>query len=327
MPVGIVGVGAYAPSRVIDNQQISQWAGIPEEWIAERTGVLSRRYAEPGTATSELAARAVERLFGESPYDREQVGLTVLATSTPDQPQPATAARMQKLLRIHGTPAFDLNAVCSGFVYGLTVARSMLIADPSIGNALVVGADMYSTIMDRSDRRTVSLFGDGAAAVLLGEVPEGFGIHATRLYAEGDGAHLVEVAAGGTREVADDAAREAGRHYFRMEGRSVKEYALQIIPKVVDDVLSTAGWTVDDLDRVFIHQGNTRLVESVAAALGVDMAKVPLTAPRFGNTGAASIPFTLADSHGTRPLERGDKVLFATVGGGVTAGAAALTWY
>ncbi|MEV7522668.1 ketoacyl-ACP synthase III [Streptomyces sp. NPDC091371] len=327
MPVGIVGVGAYAPPRVIDNDRISQWADIPKEWIAERTGVLTRRYAEPGTTTSELAARAVEDLFEGSPHHREQVGLTVLATSTPDQPQPATAVRMQRLLRMHSTPAFDVNAVCSGFVYGLSVAHSMLGADPAAGTALVVGADMYSTIMDRSDRRTVSLFGDGAAAVLLGEVPEGFGIHSTRLYAEGDGADLVEVAAGGTREAADEAARGAGRHYFRMQGRSVKEYAMQIIPKVVDDALSTAGWTVDDLDRVFIHQGNTRLVEAVAAELGVDMAKVPLTAPDFGNTGAASIPFTLAHAQREQPLRRGDKVLFATVGGGMTAGAAALTWY
>ncbi|MFK3735944.1 3-oxoacyl-ACP synthase III family protein [Streptomyces sp. NPDC088090] len=327
MPVGIVGVGAYAPSRIIDNDQISAWTGVTPEWIAERTGVYGRSYAEPGVTTSAMAARAVEELFAGSPHSRENVGLTVLATSTPDQPQPATAVRMQKLLGMHSTPAFDVNAVCSGFVYGLSVAESMLRTSPEKGTALVVGADMYSTIMDRGDRRTVSLFGDGAAAVLLGEVPEGYGIHATRLYADGEGEDLVEVAAGGTREVADDAARAAGRHHFRMQGRAVKEYALQIIPKVVDDVLSRSGLEIDDIDRVFVHQGNTRLVQAVAQQLGVDMARVPLTAPRYGNTGAASIPFTLRHAHRERPIERGERILFATVGGGMTAGAAALTWY
>ncbi|MEU3529653.1 ketoacyl-ACP synthase III [Streptomyces sp. NPDC038707] len=327
MPVGIVGLGAYAPPSVIDNAQISSWTGAAEEWVTERTGVHGRHYAEPGTTTSSMAAHAVEELFAGSPYSREHVALTVLATSTPDQPQPATAVRMQKLLHMHSTPAFDINAVCSGFVYGLSVAESMLRASPEQGTALVIGADMYSTIMDRGDRRTVSLFGDGAAAVLLAEVPEGYGIHATRLFAEGDGADLVEVAAGGTREVADDAARAAGRHYFRMQGRAVKEYALQAIPKVVDDVLSTARLEIGDIDRVFIHQGNTRLVEAVAQELGVDMARVPLTAPRFGNTGAASIPFTLCHAHAQRPLERGERILFAAVGGGMTAGAAVLTWY
>ncbi|GHB75503.1 3-oxoacyl-[acyl-carrier-protein] synthase 3 [Streptomyces xanthochromogenes] len=327
MPVGIIGLGAYAPPRVIDNEQISTWTGVTPEWIAERTGVHGRHYADPGVTTSAMAARAVEELFADSPHSRERVGLTVLATSTPDQPQPATAVRMQKLLRMHSTPAFDVNAVCSGFVYGLTVAESMLRTSPDDGTALVIGADMYSSIMDRGDRRTVSLFGDGAAAVLLGEVPEGYGIHATRLYADGDGEDLVEVAAGGTRETADDAAREAGRHFFRMQGRSVKEYALQIIPKTVDDVLSQARLEIGDIDRVFIHQGNTRLVEAVAAQLGVDMSRVPLTAPQFGNTGAASIPFTLRHSHRERPIERGERILFAAVGGGMTAGAAVLTWY
>lgn len=327
MPVGIVGLGAYAPPRIVDNAQINAWTGAPQDWIAERTGVHTRHYADPGVTTSALAARAAEELFANSPYSREGVGLTVLATSTPDQPQPSTAVRMQRLLGMHSTPAFDVNAVCSGFVYALSVAESMVRAAPEDGTALVVGADMYSTIMDRADRRTVSLFGDGAAAVLLGEVPDGYGIHATRLYADGDGEDLVEVAAGGTRETADTAAREAGRHYFRMNGRAVRDYALQIIPKVVSDVLSTARLDIDDIDRVVIHQGNTRLVETVARELGADMSRVPLTAPYYGNTGAASIPFTLRHAHHQRPLERGERILLAAVGGGMTAGAAVLTWY
>nr|ADE34503.1 SsfN [Streptomyces sp. SF2575] len=291
----------------------------------ERTGILNRRYAGPGVTTSELAAHAVRDLLSRSTRTLEEVGLTVLATSTPDQPQPSTAVRMQNLLGLRSTPAFDVNAVCSGFVYALSIADAMLARDG--GTALVVGADMYSSVMDRSDRRTVSLFGDGAAAMLLGEVPDGYGIHATSLLADGDSSELVEVTAGGTREAADEAAREAGRHYFRMQGRAVRDYALHSIPKVIGDVLGSAGVSADDVDRFIVHQGNARLVESVADLLGVEMARVPLSAPLYGNTGAAALPLTLHHSHRERPLERGERILFAAVGGGMTAGAALLTWY
>ncbi|MEV0275031.1 ketoacyl-ACP synthase III [Streptomyces sp. NPDC050610] len=328
MPIGIVGLGAFNPPHVIDNAQITTWTGATEEWIAERTGIHHRRYAAPGVTTSELAAQAVQNLFAGSPRALEEVALTVLATSTPDQPQPSTAVRMHNLLRVRTTtPAFDVNAVCAGFVYALSVADAMLLRDTGSGTALVVGADMYSTIMDRSDRRTVSLFGDGAAAVLLGDVPDGYGIHATSLLADGGTEDLVEVAAGGTRERADDAARAAGRHYFRMRGRPVRDFALHSIPKAIDDVLGAHGCTADDIDRFIVHQGNSRLVEAVAARLGVDMARVPLTAPHLGNTGAAALPMTLCHSHRERPLRRGERIVFAAVGGGMTAGAALLTWY
>ncbi|KND26600.1 3-oxoacyl-ACP synthase III family protein [Streptomyces acidiscabies] len=328
MPTGIVGLGAFTPAHVIDNAQITTWTGATDAWITERTGIQHRRYAAPGVTTSELAAQAVQNLFADSPRTLDEVGLTILATSTPDQPQPSTAVRLHNLLRVRTTaPAFDLNAVCAGFVYALSIADAMLSRDAGSGTALVVGVDIYSTIMDRSDRRTVALFGDGAGAVLLGEVPDGYGIHATSLIADGDSEELVEVVAGGTRERADDASRAAGRHLFRMRGRPVRDYALHSIPKAIDDVLGASGYTADDIDRFIVHQGNSRLVEAVAAQLGVDMARVPLSAPHFGNTGAAALPLTLCHSHRQRPLERGERIVFAAVGGGMTAGAVLLTWY
>ncbi|MFE0461174.1 3-oxoacyl-ACP synthase III family protein [Kitasatospora sp. NPDC058965] len=327
MPVGILATGAYVPPRTIDNATISAWAGTTETWVTERTGIEGRRYAEPGTTTSDLAAEAVRDLFEQYPDARQQTGLLVLATSTPDQPQPATAAKLQHRTGLSGVPSLDVNAVCSGFLYALAVADSLLARGTAGPAALVVGADMYSTIMDRTDRRTVALFGDGAGAVLLAPVPEGYGIHATRLVTDSDYHELVEVTAGGTREPLDSRARAAGRHLFRMNGPAVLSYALQSVPKMIHEALDAAGWELDDVDRVVLHQGNTRMLQGLARHLGVDMKKVPLTAPKWGNTGAASIPITLQDAHRERPFERGERVLLAAVGGGMTAGASVLTWY
>lgn len=327
--VGITAIGAHVPPQIVDNNQIGEWTGVSPERISERTGIGTRRYARPGTVTSDLAAAAVRDLFAGQPQAREQVDVIVLATSTPDQPQPATAAILQHKLGLSPVPAFDINAVCSGFVYAFAVTVGLL--DPDRGglgrSGLVVGADMYSTIVDRADYRTVSLFGDGGGAVLLSPVPDGYGVLATRLATHGEYWPLVEVAAGGTREPADERARAAGRQLFRMDGRAVRDYAAHHVPKVVTETLSEAGLAAGDLDRVVVHQGNTRLVEMLARELDVDLTRVPLTAPRFGNTGAASIPITLHAANAQRPFERGERVLLAAVGGGMTVGATVLVWY
>jgi 3-oxoacyl-(acyl-carrier-protein) synthase III len=324
--IGITAVGAHLPGRRIGNDTISAWTGAPVEWVGERTGIHTRRYAVPGTVTSDLAYAAVEDLLAGRPGLRESIDLIVLATSTPDQPQPATAALLQHKLGITAVPAFDVNAVCSGFIYALATAEALL-ANGAGRCGLVVGADMYSTIMDRADRRTVSLFGDGAGAVLLAPVPAGYGLLATRLATHGDYRELVEVVAGGTRERLTPKAIEAGRDLFRMDGRRVRDYALHTVPKLIHEALAAAALDADDIDRFVLHQGNTRLVEMLARELGVPMDRVPLTAPAYGNTGAASIPVTLHHTTAERPLERGERVLFASVGGGMTAGAAVLVWY
>ncbi|MGH3858965.1 3-oxoacyl-ACP synthase III family protein [Actinokineospora sp.] len=215
--------------------------------------------------------------------------------------------------------------MCSGFLYALATADGLLKDTDSTG--LVIGADMYSTIMDRADRRTVSLFGDGAGAVLLGRVPDGYGFRSIKLTTDGGYRELVEVVAGGTRERITPDAITAGRDLFRMDGRAVRAYALSAVPKVVAEALSAAAFDVDDMDRVIVHQGNVRLVEMLAAELGVPMDRVPMTAAEYGNTGAASIPVTLRAAHAERPFERGERVLLAAVGGGMTAGACVLVWH
>lgn len=330
MGFGFLGLGGHVPPLVIDNAQVAQWTGSDENWIVERTGILERRYREPGTTTSDLAVHAAREALAVQPDAEDRLGLIVVATSTPDQPQPSTGAILQDKLGLSEIPAFDVNAVCSGFLYALAVADSMLsarLAQQGGDYALVVGADMYSSLMNRTDRRTVSLFGDGAGAVLLGPVPEGYGVLSWRLVTHGEHRDLVEVPAGGTRTPLDAEAREAGEHLFRMQGRAVRDYALRALPKVVGEALDSAGLRLEDVDRFILHQANTRLVEACCRELGVDPDRVPLTAPHFGNTATASIPLTLRAENERRPFQRGERLVLAGVGGGMTAGAVVVRWY
>lgn len=328
MDIGITGLGAYVPTTVIDNATISGWTGASEAWIEERTGVCERRYADLQETTSDLALEAALRALAQDPdFGAEDLELIVVGTSTPDQPQPSTAAILQDKMGLHGMPAFDLNAVCSSFMYALSVAHSWLASHNPDGHALVVGADRYSTIMDRADRRTVTLFGDGAGAVLLGPVPDSFGVRASRLTAHGEHRELVEVVAGGTREPLDVQALAAKRHLFRMDGRAVKEYALRSIADIVAGVLDDAGLEADEISHYVFHQGNPRLVEAFRDELDLDPARVPIIAGLYGNTAASSIPLTLATLDRDQLLSSGQHVLMAAIGGGMTAGAAVVTWY
>lgn len=330
MALGLLGLGGHVPPVVVANAQVAEWAGVDENWIVERTGILERRYREPGTATSDLALNAAREALAVRPGAADRLGLIIVGTSTPDQPQPSTGAILQDKLGLSGFPAFDVNAVCSGFLYALAVAESMMSARLSGQGgeyALVVGADVYSSLMDPADRRTVSLFGDGAGAVLLGSVPEGYGVLDWRLVTHGEYRDLVEVTAGGTRRPLDAQAREAGEHLFRMKGRPVREYAMRTLPKVIGEALDSAGLRLEDVDRLILHQANTRMVEECYRELGVDPSRVPLTAPRFGNTAAASIPLTLRTEHERRPFRRGELLVLAGVGGGMTAGAVVVRWY
>lgn len=328
MDIGVTGLGAYVPETIIDNETISSWTGATRTWIEERTGITERRYADAKEATSDLALHACLVALAQHPeVTAEDIELIVVGTSTPDQPQPSTAAILQDKLGLTSMPVFDLNAVCTSFLYALSVAHSWLAHRRPDGYALIVGADRYSTIMNRSDRRTVTLFGDGAGAMLLGPVPDGFGVRASRLAAHGEYRELVEVIAGGTREPFDPEAVDEDRHLFRMDGRAVKEYALRHIADVVTGVLDDAGLDAREISHFVFHQGNPRLVEAIRDELALDPARVPIVADQYGNTAASSIPLTLAALDREQRLVRGQHVLLAGIGGGMTAGAAVLTWH
>lgn len=326
--IGILRTGGHVPPVVIDNAAIAEWSGVDEEWIRSRTGVFERRYGENGTAASDLAYAACLDLLGADPAGWPRISGIIVATSTGDQPQPATAAILQDKLGLYGVPAFDVNAVCAGYLFALNTAAGLL--DRGLdrdGAVLVVGVDMYSRILDRRDVRTVSLFGDGAGATLVGVVPEGYGITASRLTTDGRLHPLVGVRGGGSARPLDPGAWEAGEQFFRMDGRAVRDYVVSALPKLIEQVLGECGLAPRDLDRVVFHQANMRMIEAFIDALGVDCARVPVTAPRYGNTGAASIPITLHEAHLERPLRRGETILLAGVGGGISSGATVVKWY
>jgi acetoacetyl-CoA synthase len=326
MPIGITAVGAYLPPDVIDNATIAQWTGADPDWVVERTGYIERRYAPPGTATSDLAESAVRDLLTDLPLALSSVRGVILATSTPDQPQPATAVALADRLNLDNIPAFDLNAVCAGWLYGLVVGAA-LAAQPGTGpDVLVVGADMYSRVMDRTDRATVALFGDGAGATLLSPVPDGFGLLSCDLVAHPKHRELVEIVGGGTRRPLTTASLAAGEDQFRMKGRLVREYVLDTLPRTIQAALDAAGLAVCDIDRFVFHQANLRLLADLAKALDADPTRVAMT-PRYGNCGAASIPVALRETQRERPIQRGELLLFAGVGGGMTAGAAVVRWH
>jgi 3-oxoacyl-(acyl-carrier-protein) synthase III len=327
MTVGVLSTGTALPTRVVANPEIAGWCKADPGWIAERTGVMTRRYAAAGQCTSDLAAQAGRQALTRSGLPVECVQAVVLATSTPDQPLPATAARVQHQLGLNGVAAFDVNAVCSGFLYALVVASSLLATAHESAAALVIGADVYSRIMNRGDRKTVPLFGDGAGAVVIGRVPQGYGLIGHYLSSEGALADYVQVPAGGSAEPINAAALEEGRDRFMMDGRMVKEYALTAVPKAVDQACDHAGVAIDDVDRFVIHQGNVRLVQALATEMGVPLEKVAITGNRTGNTAAASVPMTLGIENERKPFARGETVLLASVGGGMTTGAAVLRWF
>ncbi|NYH77460.1 3-oxoacyl-[acyl-carrier-protein] synthase-3 [Actinopolyspora biskrensis] len=323
MNIGIRDVAGYVPSNIIDNDVIAHWSGVDEQWIVDRTGIHERRYAPASENTSALAAGAVKPLLDrtECPVDA-----LILATSTPDQPQPATAAMVQELVGFgRPVPAFDVNAVCSGFLYALDLGRSLLATHHDWTAVVVAGADKYSSIMNASDPRTVSLFGDGASAVLLTRVPDDHGIMGVSLITDGHASELVKVPGGGCRQPADG-SKGSPETRFEMDGRAVMEWSLANLPQVVESALAEAALNPEDIDRVFLHQGNAIMVRRLAEALGVDRSHVALTAPRFGNTASASIPLTMSADRQRRGFAPSEKFLLASVGGGMTAGAAVVTW-
>jgi 3-oxoacyl-(acyl-carrier-protein) synthase III len=315
--IGITRIAGYAPSRIQTNAEVSQSIGMPSGWIEERTGIKSRTIAGPGEMTSDLAAAAGRRLISDGLADPD---LLVLATTTPDRPTPSTAATVQTMLGIPGAAALDVNAACSGFLYALTLAWGAINTGVS-STALVIGADTFTRHVDVTNRRTAPLFGDGAGAVVLERVPEGYGILACELWADGNlsDAAYVDSTIIDTRTVTMDP--------FSMDGRAVKNVVLKQGPEIIGRALQKTGLEIHDLNRVIVHQANPRLVESLAQAVGIEPHKVPTYGRLTGNTAAASVPLTLHRSVQDDPLKRGDIVGFVAIGAGMTGAAVIARWY
>ncbi|MGQ7294851.1 3-oxoacyl-ACP synthase III family protein [Quadrisphaera sp. KR29] len=324
--VGIIGTGSYLPPVVVPNAPVAAAAGVDADWIERKTLIRERRHALPGQATSDLAVEAARRALEDAGVLAADLAVVVVSTSTPDSPQPPTASLVQQALGADGAAAFDVNAVCSGFVYALEVARSLLVAAGDGRPALVVGADVYSRILDPSDRRTAVLFGDGAGAVVLGAVPAGQELGRAVLHGVGSRSELISVPAGGSRRPASAQTLAAGEHWFRMDGRGVREFVEEHVPGLVGEVLAGAGWEPSSVDHVVPHQGNGVMLAALAGSLGLPRARMHTTVEELGNTGSASVPVTLDAARRSGALRPGERVLLLAFGGGMNLAGVACTW-
>jgi 3-oxoacyl-[acyl-carrier-protein] synthase-3 len=322
----IVGTGSALPSERILNRDLAAGLGISQAWIENKTGILERRMAGPGEATSDLAVAAARRALCNAGMEAREIDLIIVGTSTPDHPQPATACMVQRGLGAVNAAAFDVNAVCSSFVYALDVASSLLSAGTGVRRALVIGADIYTRQLDYGDRRTCVLFGDGAGAVVLAAAAPRQGILASKLISDGRLSDLVMVPAGGSRLPPSAQTLADGAGFFTMRGRDVREYVEEVFPRLLNDLLGQAGYTLADLDVVVPHQANGVMVNACARAAGLPVAKLRSTYRWYGNTGAASIPVTLDDAVLRKQIEPGALVALIGFGGGMTAGGLLIRW-
>jgi 3-oxoacyl-[acyl-carrier-protein] synthase-3 len=318
----VLGCGSYLPGRVLTNEELAQTVDTSDEWIVQRTGIHERRIAATGELTSDLALHAARAALAHAKVDAQSIDLIVLATSTPDHTFPASAVSVQAGLGITQGAAFDLQAVCSGFVYALATVDGLLRTG-MFKRALVVGSETFSRILDWKDRTTCVLFGDGAGAVVLDaqEQPgtrEDRGLLTSHLRSDGRYKDKLYVDGG------PSSTQTVG--HLRMEGRDVFRYAVGAITDVIEAAFRDTGYTADDIDWFVPHQANKRIIDGAAHKLGIAPEKVVMTLDRHGNTSAASIPLALADAVADRRIKRGDLILLEAMGGGFTWGAALVRW-
>ncbi|MEU4645612.1 beta-ketoacyl-ACP synthase III [Micromonospora sp. NPDC023814] len=318
----VCGAGAAVPLHVETNDDLARRMDTSDEWIRRRTGIGQRHIIKPGEATSDLAVEA-GRLAMES-AGLNEVGSVVVATTTPDRVCPSTAPEVASRLGLTGVAAFDVNAVCSGFLYGLATGAGLIAAGVS-GSVLMIGADTFSTIVDPLDRSTAPIFGDGAGAFVLrrGRSSEPGALGPFDLGSDGHNSDLAAVPAGGSRQ---KAAEKAGDHFLAMAGKDMYRHAVDRMTSSALLALRRAGWTPADVDRVVPHQANIRIIKAVAKHLAVPMDRVIVNIDRLGNTAAASIPIAIVDAMAKGTIQPGHRVLVTGFGGGLTWGSTTLVW-
>lgn len=310
----IVGTGSYLPPKVVTNDELAARMDTSDEWIRTRTGIRRRHIAEPSQAASDLGAEASRAALAAAHVSSEEIDLIIVATATPDYIFPSTACLMQAKLGVKGCAAFDVQAVCSGFVYGLVIADK-LIRSGQHRCALVVGSEVYSRILDWNDRGTAVLFGDGAGAVVL-KADAKPGILGSVLHADGSYANILSVpgnVCGG---------KVVGSPFVQMDGQAVFKFAVKVLDEAARETLSQCGLTVADVDWLIPHQANVRILEATAKKLGLDRSKLVVTVDRHANTSAASVPLALDLAIRDGRIKPGHKVMLEAVGGGFTWGAA-----
>ncbi len=320
IPFAIKGVGCALPGKVMTNDDFVKYLDTSDEWIRARTGIRERRICSNGENTLTLAVEAGRKALEKARLTPADLDLLIVATCTPAHPVPATACFVQHVLGCRHIPAFDVAAACSGFVYAFVAAASMMTTT-GYKHALVIGSEAMSSITDFQDRSICVILGDGAGAAVLGPADDSVsGIYDHFLGADGSGAEMICVPAGGSAERVTVEAIQEGRHFLKMRGREIYKFAVNKMQEVIRGAAQRAGLAVDDLALIIPHQSNARIIESAADKLGIPMSRIAMNIDKYGNTSAASIPLALEEAINGQRVKKGDWVLLAGFGGGLTWG-------
>ena len=322
---GILGTGHSYPEGILTNADLAKIVDTSDEWITTRTGIKQRRKAAPGEYTSLFAVRAARQAIERARLDPADIDLLLCATVTPDQILPSTGCIVQAELGANNAAAMDIVAACSGFLYGVSLANSM-IQTGQVRHAVVVGAEILTQYVDYTDRQTCVLFGDGAGAAVLGPMDSSRGILASKIKSDGRYEEQLFSPGGGTRRKPTAETLAAGDHFFKMRGNELFKVAVRSMAEISREVLEMAGRKSDEIDLFIPHQANQRITEAVADRLNVDMAKVYSNIAVHGNTSSASIPIALDECVEAGRIKEGDLVLMTSFGGGVTWGAVLVQW-
>ena len=321
--VGIVGIGSYVPPREMSNDDWAQIVETSDEWITTKTGMKKRRIADPDVSTSDLAVEACKIAIEDAGLKTSDIDLLILATSSPDVPLSSTAGIVQDKLGCTECAAFDINAVCAGWVHALDVG-SRYAGTPGYENVLVVGSEIYSRILNWEDRATCVLFGDGAGAAVISEVESDRGVLGSWLMSDGSGSSVIEIPAGGVRTPIPSEGFVDGMQYFHMDGRAVWNFAIEAFPEAVRMVLEKVGRTLDEVDLIIPHQANINIIEAGMENLGLPMSKTFTNLHKYGNTAGASVPIALREAIDEGVVGPGSLVVTAAFGGGLAWGANAI---
>jgi 3-oxoacyl-[acyl-carrier-protein] synthase-3 len=321
----ICGIGAWLPRRIVTNDELATRLDTSDEWVTTRTGIKTRRFASSDEPTSYLAAEASRQAMTSAGIS--EADMVVLATTTPDRPCPGTAPRVAELLGLAGCPAFDVAAVCTGFLYALAAA-SGLIVSRAAEHVLVIGAETFSTILGPQDRSSGVIFGDGAGAFVLraGDASEPGAIGRVELGSDGSLTDLITIRAGGAEQRLSGAETAAGDEYFSMSGQQLFPHAVRRMTEASRKVIDGAGWQLSDVDLLVGHQANLRILNAIGDRMHIPAERLVVHLDQVGNTAAASIPLALAHAQSTGELFPGARVVLTAFGGGATWGATAITW-
>ena len=323
--VGIIGLGTYVPENVMTNFDFEKIIDTSDEWIRTRTGIEERRFASADQATSDLGAEASKKALEKAGLSAEDIDMIILATTTPDYPIQSTACVVQELIGAVNAAAVDINAACSGFVYALTMAKG-LIASGMNKKILVIGAEVLSKCVDMQDRNTCVLFGDGAAAAVVAEVEEGYGMLSQFLGAEADVKGALRTPAGGTRKPLSQEVLDERSNFLQMKGQDVFKFAVKALPKATLEALEGANLKAENIDMVFPHQANVRIIEAASKRLEIPMDKFYLNLNKFGNTSSASIGLSLGEALDKGLVKKGDTIALTGFGAGLTYASMIIKW-